>query len=187
MAMSGCGDDGDSTAKNGTESAGGSGSGTATSVPGGAGTGISEPSAESLSESGSPVPFVPGEVSAKLGSDGYPVGAVIHVTVSNGLDHPIYTEDSKTACSIVFLQRQDADSWHDIVGCRLGRPTSIVAIDSVLGRRIELDPTSFHLSDGTGRPAFDAGRYRVSFTYRVDPDIAAAEPMIAYSAEFLIH
>jgi hypothetical protein len=182
--VSGCGDQdaGTSASTSGTTPAGGSGSGTATSVPGGSDTGIPTPPTETGGES---VPVVTGEVSVTLGAGHYPVGAVIEVTVANGLDRPILTEDFKTACSIVVLQRRDGDTWTDILGCRLGRPTATVEIGPELGQRVELDPASSHLT-GTGGPAFGTGSYRVAFTYRLEPGAGGGNPAVAYSAEFPI-
>lgn len=136
--------------------------------------------------SGSPVPVTKGAVSVTLDADHYPVGAVIRATVANGLDRAVYTEDFKTACSIVTLQHRDGDAWTDIVGCRLGRPTATVPIGPGLGHAIELDPSSFHLADDTGGSAFGAGLYRVTFTYRLESAVGGEDPLTAYSAEFAI-
>jgi hypothetical protein len=133
-----------------------------------------------MDESGSPVPFAKGEVSVKLGADHCAVGAVVYVSVSNGMDRPVYTEDFKTACSIVVLQRRDGDAWTDIVGCRLGRPTATVETGPGLGHQVDLDPTSFHLA--SGGPAFDAGTYRVRFTCRLEPGMGGEDPLVVCSA-----
>lgn len=185
MVMSGCGghDAGKPGTTNGTEPAGGSGSGTATSVPGGSGSEASAPPPGPGSES---VPFAEGEVSVTPDAGHYPVGAVVQVTVSNGLDRPIFTEDFKTACSIVVLQRRDGGSWTDIVGCRLGRPTATVEIGPGLDQLAVLDPAGFHLTSGTSGPAFGSGSYRVAFTYRVEAGAGDENPVVAYSAEFSI-
>src|SRR5437867_1702355 len=99
---------------------------TSESVPaGGSGTGVPPGPGGS---SGTAVPFVKGEVSVKLDAGEYRVGSVVHVTVSNGMDRPVYTEDFKTACSVVILQRQEGGAWTDILGCKLGRPTTTVTV-----------------------------------------------------------
>jgi len=176
--MSGCGG-GDEPATNGSDS---SGSGTATSVT--AGSESASP-APTTSGSRSPVPIAKGDVYVRLAADRYPAGATVHVTVSNGMEWPIHTTDFKTACSIVTLQRSDAGTWTDIVGCRMGRPTRVVEITPGQEQEIELDPHSSHLGGGTGRPAFGSGTYRVIFTYRAEPT-ESGEPLAAYSPEFTI-
>src|SRR5207244_1969271 len=147
-----------------------------------------DPPAPPPPESGSQVPLVKGEVSVRLDAGGYRVGAVIPVTVSNGMDRPVYTEDFKTACSIVILQRGDGGGWTDITGCALGRPTATVTIGPGLGRQVEIDPASVHLNRGAppGTRAFGAGTYRVKFTYRVEPAVGGEDPLTAYSPEFAI-
>jgi hypothetical protein len=140
-----------------------------------------------VSDSGSPVPVRKGEVSVTLDAGDYRVGAVIHVTVANGTDRAVYTEDFKTSCSIVTLQRRDGSGWTDITGCRLGRPTVTVATGPGLGRAVDLDPTGFHLGGTTGGPAFGAGSYRVTFTYRLDPTLGTPDPLAAHSPRFTIH
>jgi hypothetical protein len=122
-----------------------------------------------------------------LGAASYPVSAVIHTTVMNGLDRAIYTDDFKTVCSIVILQRKDGDTWTDIVGCQLGRPTATVAIGPSLGRTVEIDPSSFHFASGIRGPAFGAGVYRVKFTCRFQPAAGGDDPVTVYSPEFTIH
>jgi hypothetical protein len=183
-AVSGCGAD-----RGAGESAGqsvpaaGSGSASAISVTPDA----SVPPPGPVAGSGTPAPIVQGEVSVPLDAGGYAVGKVIRANVSNGMDRPVYTEDFKTACSIVILQRRDGGAWSDIQGCRLGRPTATVEIGPGLGQAVELDPSSFHLNTGSAGPAFGAGTYRVKFTYRVEPGPGGgADPLTAYSPEFTI-
>jgi hypothetical protein len=84
-------------------------------------TGGSPVPAESPGGSGSPVSVPQGEVSVVVAAAAYPVGAVVHATVANGMDRALYTEDFKTACSIAFLQRRDGAPWTDIAGCRNSR------------------------------------------------------------------
>jgi hypothetical protein len=173
--MSGCGADGAGTAGS---SAGGSGKAEATSVTG-------EPTSDTEVPSRPPAGIAKGEVLVTLDSDRYAVGAVLHVNVMNRTDRPIYTEDFKTSCSIVILQRQEGNAWTDIRGCRLGRPTVTVQIGPENGKAADLDPASFHLQAG-GAGGFGAGTYRVKFTYRNDPGLGGEDPFAAYSAEFAI-
>ena len=173
MAVAACAGDRGSGVTGGSVPAGGSGSAETTSVTAEP-TGVSAPA------------LVKGDVVVKLDAGGYRVGTVIHVTVSNGMDRPVYSEDFKTACSIVTLQRHDSGGWSDITGCALGRPTVTVTVEPGSAERIELDPASFHLAHGSGRPAFGAGTYRVAFTYRLERAVAGDAPLAAYSPEFAI-
>jgi hypothetical protein len=145
------------------------------------GPGASSP-LEPLSGSGSPVAIERGRVVVTLDASAYTVGRVIRATVANGLDRTIYAEDSKTGCTLGFLQRLEAGAWSDITGCGLGRPPATAAIGPGLGRVIVLDPSSF-LFDVTPGPAFGAGTYRVKFTYGYD---AGDESQTAYSAQFSV-
>ena len=111
---------------------------------------------EPLSGSGSPVAGERGRVLVTADSDTYAVGTVIRATVANGLDRTIYTEDSKTACTLGFLQRLESAGWSDITGCGLGRPPATAAIGPGLGRVIVFDPSSALLGS-TSAPAFGAG------------------------------
>jgi len=88
VAMSGCGADRD-VGEPATSGSDGFGSGAASSVTADSTTGESAPPPGTAGEAGSPVPFTKGEVSVRLGADHYPLGAVVHVTVSNGLDRPV--------------------------------------------------------------------------------------------------
>jgi hypothetical protein len=163
----------------------GGGSGTGTAASGIASSSPGVPPAP-VGNSGTTVPFVKGEVSVKLDAGDYRAGSVIHVTVSNGMDRPVYTEDFKTACSVVILQRQDGGTWTDVLGCKLGRPTTTVTFGPGTGQTVELDPASFHLAGNGAGPAFGAGTYRVKFTCRPDPAAGGEDPLVAYSPVFTV-
>jgi hypothetical protein len=173
--MSGCGAE---TGSGGSAPTSGGGSGSATSVDPTAST--PTPTAE---PPGVPAPIVEGQVTVALDAGEYAVGRKIRVTVHNGNDRPAYTEDFKTACSIVILQRKTSDGWTDITGCALGRPTMTVKVEPGSADPIELDPASFHLKNG---PAVGAGTYRVKLTYRTEPESTGTDPFTVYSPEFLV-
>lgn len=161
-----------------SETVPGGGSGSATSV---------DPTASTPTTTapppGVPAPIVEGPVTVELDAGEYATGRKIRVTVHNGNDRPAYTEDFKTACSIVTLQRKTGSGWADITGCALGRPTMTVKIEPGSTDPIELDPASFHLKNG---PAISAGTYRVKLTYRTEPESTGTDPFTVYSPEFLI-
>src|SRR5688500_9868381 len=96
-AMSACGADRDASvpepgAPSGPQPASGAGTAGATSVTA-APTGVPPPAPGPMDKSGTPVPVVQGDVSVTLDARDYRVGAVLHVTVANGVDHAIYPED----------------------------------------------------------------------------------------------
>jgi hypothetical protein len=144
------------------------------------------PTEEPGQGSDAPVPVTTGKVTVTLGTQAYSTGAIITVTIANGLDRAVYSEDFKTACTIVTVQRLNGGVWTDITGCKLGRPTMTVAIDPGQGKTLQLDPNSFHLTGGRGGPAFPPGTYRVQFTYRYDRAMLGEESLAAYSAQFTI-
>ncbi|HZM79448.1 MAG TPA: hypothetical protein VFC19_27270 [Candidatus Limnocylindrales bacterium] len=137
---------------------------------------------------GTPVPVPAGKVEVRLSKASFGVGEAVRLTVANGSGKTIYTEDFKTVCSIVMLQRAEGGgAWKDIDGCGLGRPTVTVAIGPGLGHTVEIDPNSTHLRDGGNRTGFAAGRYRIKFGYRFDRDRMGEEPLVVYSPEFTVH
>ena len=111
-----------------------------------------------------------GKVSVVPSAPALKQGDVIRAVIANGLERTLYTEDEKTDCSIVFLERSDAGTWHPVPGCALGRLPLVVAIGPGRGRVVTINPLSIHLRMGkppTAKPAIGAGTYRIRFVYRV--------------------
>jgi hypothetical protein len=142
-------------------------------------------SVEPSSGSGSPPVVTVDKVTVTVSADRYAVGENLLVSITNRLDRSIYTEDFKTECTIVYLQRKDNGAWMDITGCRLGRPTMTVAIGAGASKALTIDPNSFHLTGGS-EPGLVAGSYRVKFTYRFAQEVGGDDPFAVYSAEFTI-
>ena len=93
-----------------------------------------------------------GKVSVVPSAPAFKQGDVIRAVIANGLERALYTEDEKTDCSIVFLERSGADTWHPVPGCALGRAPLVVAIGPGRGRAA---PTAPALAPGVrqaGRP-----------------------------------
>ncbi len=136
-----------------------------------------------------PVKTEPGKVTVVMTRDSFTVGETIRAVVANGLPGPIYTADSKTDCSIVFLERWDGRKWETIPGCALGRAPITVAIGSGRGRLVAIDPLSIHLRMGTpdpSKPAIRAGGYRIRLTYRLRKEPEAVEPLTSVSKSFIV-
>jgi hypothetical protein len=125
-------------------------------------------------------------VSVALGATKYAVGDVVEVTVTNGRGEPVYTEDFQTECTIVTLQASNAGSWNDITGCGMGRPTRTVVLQPGEAKQVRLDPHNFHLAEGSGQLGFGAGTYRVRFGYRLAAEPMGAQPLTAYSENFVV-
>ena len=138
---------------------------------------------------GTPVKTVPGKVSVLLDAPSFREGEKIWVTVANGRRQTIYSEDSKTDCSIVILERLAGKIWEPVLGCAVGRAPIVVAIGPGRGRVVTIDPFSFHLRLGTpdtSKPVLRAGTYRIRYAYRLGPGPEFEEPYTAFSPTFQI-
>lgn len=138
---------------------------------------------------GMPVKTEPGKVSVLLGAPSFREGEKIRATVANGRRQTIYSEDSKTDCSIVILERWAGKSWQPILGCAVGRAPIVVAIGPGRGRVVTIDPFSFHLRMGTpdtSKPVLRAGTYRIKYAYRLGPGPEFEEPYTGFSPTFHI-
>ena len=129
-----------------------------------------------------------GKVTLSVGQPSFAEGAVITVRIANGLESVVYTEDSKTDCSIVILERKDGEDWTRIAGCSVERLPAVVALGPRRLRTARIDPRSFHLGvpQGSSKPAFGAGVYRIRFTFRRTPEPLAIEPEAVLSDTFRI-
>ena len=137
---------------------------------------------------GMPMAVESGKVSVVPSAPAFKQGDVIRAVIANGLERALYTEDEKTDCSIVFLERSGADTWHPVPGCALGRLPLVVAIGPGRGRVVTINPFSIHLRMGkppTAKPAVGAGTYRIRFVYRVDL-AGGAQEFAALSRSFTI-
>ncbi len=139
---------------------------------------------------GTPVKVIPGKVGVVLGTLAFREGERIRATIANGLQQTIYTDDAKTDCSIVFLERRVENDWQSLQACPLGRAPRVVAMGPGRGRAVTIDPFSVYLRLGAppdgARPALRAGRYRIKFTYRLSPTPEAEEPFVVFSPTFPI-
>ncbi|HET8684312.1 MAG TPA: hypothetical protein VFM54_20910 [Micromonosporaceae bacterium] len=117
----------------------------------------------------------------------YTPGAPISMVVVNGLDRTVFTNDSKSDCSIITLQRLDDAIWQDVPGCAQQRPPAIVAIGPAHHRAMTLHPASsnFRLT-ADFEPALRPGTYRAKFTYRFTPDQNNDDSLTALSDPFVI-
>jgi hypothetical protein len=134
---------------------------------------------------GTPGPTTQGAVTVRPSKAAFPVGERVSTIVGNGLDQAIYTEDQKTACSIVFLERWTDAAWEPVSGCGYERAAAIVRIGPREVVEAEIDPLSTHLG-GMGHPAFAEGRYRLVFAWRPEPGPEGHTSATVTSEEFSV-
>lgn len=132
---------------------------------------------------GDPAQSSSGVVEIKLGSRTYRAGETVRATITNGLIRTIYTEDSKTGCSIVTLERQNQTEWEPIVGCSVERAPIEFAIGPDRGRDVEIDPKSEHFASASD---LGPGIYRIRFTFRFDKGAEGGEANEVISETFEI-
>jgi hypothetical protein len=94
----------------------------------------------------------------------YKTNDAITVVLANNTDQAVSTYDLKSYCSIVRLQRQDADQWEDVGECMMKRRSFPITIPAGETRRITLTPDEIL---GT---ANKPGTYRLVFDYVVGTD-----------------
>jgi hypothetical protein len=137
---------------------------------------------------GQPAPARDGKVTVAIRAETYRRGAPITVIVTNGLSRTIFTDDSKTDCSIVILQRQDRSPWSDIPGCAQRRPPATVATGPAHLRTLTVHPASSNLRiTPDAEPALPAGTYRAKYTYRYTAAPDNGDPYVSFSRPFTIN
>ncbi len=129
-----------------------------------------------------------GRVTVRVGAQAYNAGDVIVGTIANGLSQIIYSQDMKTDCSIVLLERWDGTRWEPIRACLMERAPIVVAIGPGRIRSVAINPRSFNFADpsGAGRGGARVGRYRITYTFRLAPGRQGEEPNAAFSSTFRI-
>ncbi len=127
-----------------------------------------------------------GRVAVALAQKQYVEGDAVSATVRNGLEVALYTEDSKSDCSIVMVERQQGTSWQPVPGCSVERIPAVITIQPGAERSVRIDPLSFHLGvpSGSDRPALGAGTYRLRFSYRLQREPLGSEPETVLSETF---
>jgi hypothetical protein len=126
------------------------------------------PAGDHLSGLGQPTEVVPGAITITPSAADYERGSPISAIIGNGLRHTIYTEDLRSDCSILFLERQDATGWQQVPGCNVRRSPATVAIGSSRGRTVVIDPSSdaFLAVLGPSEVPLHEGTYRFTLTYQ---------------------
>ena len=111
------------------------------------------------------------------------LGQMIEITIQNGTDKPIYAEDMKSDCSIVFLERWDGSAWHEIPGCVERRAPGAVKIAPGQEYSVAIDPDSlnFGVNPEVSTTAIVPSTYRIRFNYRLEAEPEGEEPYVSFS------
>jgi hypothetical protein len=136
---------------------------------------------------GHPGTTVPGQVTVELAKTSFREGERVQAIVANGLDQPVYTENQKSDCTIVKLERLKDGLWEWISGCAfMERLPSVVEIGP--GEVVEVTINPHRQQPGPiGAPlrlAFGEGTYRVALLYW--PAINREKETTVTSPEFAI-
>lgn len=112
----------------------------------------------------------------------YTTGDAIGAIVTNNSKTQYYTQNGKSACTVVALERYDATSgaWKRVDACNGGQPTQTLLLADSSSVPYTLAPTSE--SDVN---AWQPGTYRISVTYSTQPD-GISDPQEAHSAAFVV-
>jgi DNA-binding NarL/FixJ family response regulator len=149
--------------------------------------GASAPRDEAIMTAPPPTPAA-GRVEVRAGATAFPAGAVVAFSVANGLASSVYTEDEKSGCAIVVIERERDDGWEPILGCNLERLAALVEIPPGKVHTGTIDPRSTHFDVATSgsRAVFGPGNYRLRFGYRPERGPEGEEPSVVYSPTFRI-
>lgn len=112
----------------------------------------------------------------------YTVGDAIGVIVTNSSKTEFFTQDGKSACTVVLLERYDTQkaTWTRMDPCNNGQATQTFAIAENSSVPYTLAPNS------SGDPnAWQSGTYRLTVTYSSQPD-GISNPQEAHSAAFAV-
>lgn len=104
----------------------------------------------------------------------------IVVTITNGLDTPITSQDQRTYCSIIIVEQQHAAGWQPVTNCTANAPSQEVTINPDSVATVTLSPNQ--LSDGI----ITSGTYRATLLYTTGPSFRPAQTSTASSAQFLV-
>lgn len=123
-----------------------------------------------------------GPVTVTTNLSTYTTGDAIGATVTNNSKSDFYTQNGKSGCTIIQLEKFDAASgkWTRLDGCNGASPTQTLAIGENTSIPYTLAPTS-----STDLNAWQPGTYRVSVAYTTQAD-GATSPQEAHSAAFTV-
>lgn len=123
-----------------------------------------------------------GPVTVTTNQATYTVGDPIGAVVTNNSKTDYYTQDGKSACTVVQLEQYDAKNgaWVRVDTCNASQATQTLLIAESSSVPYTLAPTS-----GADLNAWQPGTYRVSVTYTTQAD-GITSPQEAHSAAFTV-
>jgi hypothetical protein len=125
----------------------------------------------------------PDEVTIFLDKTQYGLADTLKVTISSRVATPITTSDHQSACTIVKVQMQRADSWVEVGKCLQGTPTRRITLDANSTTTVVIGPAATNLATNAH---WHAGTYRIVFTYILGKDEITGPSTTIYSAPFTI-
>lgn len=123
-----------------------------------------------------------GPVTVTTNLSAYTTSDAIGATVTNNSKTAYFTQNGKSACTVVQLERFDATTgkWGRVDGCGNAQPTQTLTIAESTSVPYTLAPTS--PSDVN---AWQAGTYRIAVAYSTQAD-GITNPQEAHSAAFTV-
>lgn len=123
-----------------------------------------------------------GPVTVTTNLPSYTTGDAIGVTVTNTSKTDFYTQDGKSACTVVQLERYDSQkaTWTHVDLCNNGQAIQVFTIAESSSVPYTLAPNSPGDTN-----AWQSGTYRVAVTYSSQAD-GVSNPQEAHSAAFNI-
>lgn len=119
-----------------------------------------------------------GPVTLTLDRQRYTAGDTITVTIHNGLSTTIWAADHQTSCTVVTVERLHGSQWQGLQNCRLMTPTRMVPLaagsDTKQFLRVQGSPLG---------GMWQAGTYRVAFTYSMGDEFTGGQGGVVYSAQ----
>lgn len=108
------------------------------------------------------------------------VGQGFVTRVVNDTDLILQTEDHKSECSLLNLQRQEGNTWVNVAQCLLATPTRLIKLEPRQSYEVKLSQE--------GLLAYPPGRYRLELNYQLlqaDGQTLSANTLL-YSEEFTL-
>src|SRR5262249_39695853 len=120
-------------------------------------------------------------VSVTTERSSYDVSETIVAKITNGNDQSIVTWDHQTNCTIVTLQKQEANGWSNVAPCPILSPTLLVKIGPRMELQVKLPPWN-------SNARYEPGTYRLEFVwFFIGGDgLPTGNPVTAYGPQFTL-
>jgi hypothetical protein len=125
----------------------------------------------------------PDAVTVLLDKTQYGVDDTLHISIANRLTTPVTGSDHQSACTIVKVQMQRAGSWIDMGKCLQGTPTRRVTLEANTTTAVAVSPGASNFATNAH---WNAGTYRIAFSYIPGKDEITGPSTVVYSATFTI-